>query len=136
VESTGNDVVRAAGGVPVRDGEDGIEVLVVHRPRYDDWTFPKGKREPGETDEECALREVREETGLECALGDELPSSSYVDGRGRPKVVRYWRVRVLSGEVVASDEADLARWVTPAHAVALLSYEPDQAVLRAVSGDI
>ena len=61
--------VRAAGGVPVRETPVGVEVLLVHRPRYGDWTFPKGKRERGETDEECAVREVREETGLVCALG-------------------------------------------------------------------
>ena len=128
--------VRAAGSVPVRLTEQGLEVLVIHRPRYDDWTFPKGKREPGETDEQCALREVREETGLRCELGAELPSSSYIDGRGRPKVVRYWRLSVVAVDLAASDEADVARWVTPAEAVALLSYEPDQAVLRAVSGEI
>ena len=72
-------MVYASGGVPVRDGAHGLEVLVVHRPLYGDWTFPKGKREPGETDEECAIREVEEETGLRCALEHELPSTSYVD---------------------------------------------------------
>ena len=65
-------VVRSAGGVPVREGPNGIEVLVVHRPQYGDWSFPKGKRKPGESDEACAVREVREETGLECALEQEL----------------------------------------------------------------
>jgi 8-oxo-dGTP diphosphatase len=124
--------VRAAGGVPVRDGATDVEVLVVHRPRYDDWTFPKGKREPGETDEECALREVFEETGLRCALEEELPPTSYVDHDGRPKVVRYWRVRVLEGSVVPNDEADEARWLTPSEAAALLTYERDHAVLDAL----
>ena len=125
--------VRAAGGVPVRQGDRGIEVLIVHRPRYDDWTFPKGKREPGETDEECALREVREETGLVCALGSELPSTSYSDGLGRPKVVRYWRLEVVSGGLVLEDEADEARWLAPAEAAGLLTYERDRAVLAKVS---
>ena len=83
-------VIRAAGGVPVRQAGGDLEVLLVHRPRYDDWTFPKGKAEPGESDVECALREVEEETGLRCELGRELPSTSYVDGKGRPKRVRYW----------------------------------------------
>ena len=125
--------MRASGGVPVRESADGIEVLVVHRPRYDDWTFPKGKREPGETDEECALREVEEETGLRCALEDELPSTSYVDGKGRPKLVRYWRMRVVSGELAPSDEADEARWLTPVEARARLTYEGDRVLLAEVS---
>ena len=86
-------VVRAAGGVPVRASADGgLEVLVVHRDQYDDWTFPKGKCDPEEPDEACAVREVAEETGLRCRLADELPSTSYVDARGRPKRVRYWRL--------------------------------------------
>ena len=76
-------VVRAAGGVVLRDGALGREVLVVHRPRYADWSFPKGKAEAGETDEECALREVEEETGLRCRLDGELASTSYVDAQGR-----------------------------------------------------
>ena len=121
--------VRAAGGVPVRNGATGVEVLVVHRPRYDDWTFPKGKRERGETDEECALREVLEETGLRCVLEDELPPTTYVDRDGRPKLVRYWRVRVVEGSVVPNDEADEARWLPRAAAAALLTYERDHAVL-------
>ncbi len=124
--------VRAAGGVPVRDGATGIEVLVVHRPRYDDWTFPKGKRERGETDEECALREVLEETGLRCVLKEELPPTTYVDRDGRPKLVRYWRVRVVEGSVVPNDEADEARWLPRAAAAALLTYERDHAVLDAL----
>ena len=95
-------VVRAAGGVPVRDAAEGLEVLVVHRPAYGDWTFPKGKCEPGESDEACALREVEEETGLRCALEAELPSTGYADGRGRDKVVRYWRLRVVGGASAAA----------------------------------
>ena len=116
----------------MRDGPAGVQVLLIHRGRYDDWTFPKGKREPGETDEACALREVREETGLDCALGVELPSTHYVDGYGRTKVVRYWRLRVVSGELAPDDEADGVRWVKPAEATTLLTYERDLAVLRAL----
>ena len=88
-------VVRAAGGVPVRETPDGREVLVIHRPQYGDWSFPKGKCEPGESDEACAIREVEEETGLVCVLGDELPSTSYTDSKGRPKRVRYWRLHIV-----------------------------------------
>ena len=81
--------IRASGGLVVRDGR----VLVVHRPEYDDWTFPKGKAEPGESDEACAVREVEEETGLRCELGEELPTTHTPDTRGRPKRVRWWRMR-------------------------------------------
>ena len=87
-------LVRAAGGVVVRAGADGPEVLLVHRPAYDDWTFPKGKLDRGETEEECALREVEEETGLRCTLGRELGSTTYRDGKGRRKRVRYWLMEV------------------------------------------
>jgi ADP-ribose pyrophosphatase YjhB (NUDIX family) len=75
----------------------GVEVVLVHRPAYDDWALPKGKLEPGETDEDAALREVREETGLSCRLGTELPSTTYADAQGRPKVVRYWTMTVVPG---------------------------------------
>jgi 8-oxo-dGTP pyrophosphatase MutT (NUDIX family) len=122
------DVVRAAGGLVLREDE----VLVVHRPHYDDWSFPKGKAEPGETDEECAVREVEEETGLCCELGDELPSTSYTDTLGRAKRVRYWRMRIVSGELDFVREIDTARWVTIAEAAELLTYERDLALLDAL----
>ena len=123
------DVVRAAGGVVVRDGH----VLLVHRPKYDDWTLPKGKLNPGETEEEAAVREVEEETGYRCELGDEVASTSYVDGRGRPKTVRYWRMRVVGGEFSPHGEVDEIVWVTPEKARELLSYERDLPVLEAAT---
>lgn len=126
-------VVRAAGGIPVRVGPQGLEVLVVHRPQYDDWSFPKGKCEEGESDEGCALREVEEETGLVCALEDELPSTSYTDSRARPKRVRYWRLRVVAGDLGFVHEVDEARWVSAAEAEALLTYERDLDVLHALA---
>jgi 8-oxo-dGTP diphosphatase len=126
-------LVRAAGGIPVRDTEEGLNVLVIHRPQYDDWSFPKGKCEPGESDEACALREVEEETGLVCALEDELPSTSYTDSKGRPKRVRYWLLRIVGGELVFLHEADEARWVTIADAASLLTYERDLVPLRALA---
>jgi 8-oxo-dGTP diphosphatase len=120
--------VKASGGVVVRGGE----VALVHRPRYDDWSFPKGKLNPGETWEECALREVEEEIGVRCRLGDELPPTSYRDNKGRAKVVRYWMMDPLDGEFVPSDEVDEVRWLSPADAAALLSYEHDRELLREV----
>jgi 8-oxo-dGTP diphosphatase len=118
--------VRAAGGLVVRDGE----ILLVHRPRYDDWTFPKGKAEDGETDEDCALREVLEETGLQCRLGAEAGVTEYVDSKDRPKRVRWWLMEPVQGDFVANDEVDEVRWVEPATAAELLSYGRDLTLLE------
>jgi 8-oxo-dGTP diphosphatase len=124
--------VQAAGGVVFRrNGEDELEVLLVHRPRYDDWTLPKGKLHRDESHEEGALREVEEETGLRCELGRELPSSRYTDQKGRPKVVRYWTMRPLEGAFRPHDEVDDARWLPLDEADAELSYERDREILNA-----
>ena len=123
--------MRASGGVPVRLGENGLEVLVVHRPQYDDWTFPKGKREPGETDEECALREVEEETGLRCALGDIVATIEYLDNRGRPKTVTYFAMTPIDGDFEPHAEIDDCRWLLLDEALGELTYEHDRGVLRA-----
>jgi 8-oxo-dGTP diphosphatase len=123
-------VIRAAGGIVVRD-ENGVrEVVVVHRPAYDDWTLPKGKARKGESDEDCAVREVEEETGLRCERGRELANSSYRDSRDRDKVVRYWLMRPTGGTLGAAGEVDEARWVRWEEAGDLLIYERDRAVLR------
>ena len=123
-------LVRAAGGLVVRPAGDGIEVLVVHRPRYDDWSLPKGKAEPGELDEVTACREVEEETGYACVLGEELATSRYTDRRGRDKQVRYWLMAVRhEGPWTPNDEVDERRWLPPAEARALLSYDADRALL-------
>lgn len=105
-------------------------VLLVHRPKYDDWTFPKGKVEAGETDAECALREVEEETGFRCVLGPELTKTRYRDSRGRRKVVRWWRMSVAGGEFAPNAEVDAIRWSARAEAVRLLSYERDLTLLE------
>ncbi|MCU1352975.1 MAG: hydrolase [Acidimicrobiales bacterium] len=126
--------VRAAGGVVWRAGPDGaVEVLLVHRERYDDWTLPKGKRDPGETDAECARREVEEETGMRCRLGAELPSTTYVDHRGRSKRVRYWAMEVESGTFAPNDEVDEVRWVPLRAAAELLTYRRDHTVIDALA---
>jgi len=104
-------------------------VLLVHRAKYDDWTFPKGKAEPGESDEACALREVEEETGFRCLRGPELASTRYLDSRGRQKVVRYWRMTVQDGTFVPNSEVDVVEWLDPDSAAERLSYDRDLTVL-------
>ena len=126
--------VQAAGGVVTRATPAGdLEVLVVHRPRYDDWSLPKGKLEPGESHEHAALREVEEETGVRCALGDELAALRYVDRNGRDKVVRYWRMTpVGSSPWRVNDEVDAIRWVAAADAQTLLTYDADRELVAGV----
>jgi 8-oxo-dGTP diphosphatase len=125
-------LVAAAGGVVWRLGATGdVEVVVVHRPKYHDWSLPKGKRDPGETDEQCALREVAEETGLECALGPELGIvSSYIDRKGRPKEVRWWVMSAVGGDFSPTEEVDEIRWLSVDRARRLLSYDRDVEVLE------
>ena len=125
--------VKASGGVVWRQGGAGVELVVVHRPRYDDWSLPKGKLDPGESWEDAALREVDEEVGLRCRLGAELPPVSYTDQKGRAKVVRYWLMEPEDGAArfTPNDEVDEMRWVDPGTAARLLSYPHDVALVRA-----
>ena len=133
--------VTAAGGIVWRPagvasgsgaGESGeIELLVVHRPKYDDWSLPKGKHEPGESDEECARREIEEETGITGHLGEEVGTTRYVDGKGRDKVVHYFEVTDPVGEFVPNHEVDEVRWLAPGEAQALLTYSYDVEIVEA-----
>jgi 8-oxo-dGTP diphosphatase len=121
-------IVRAAGAVLVRDGL----VAVVHRPKYDDWTLPKGKHEPGEDDPGAALREVFEETGFEGAIVGDLGTIEYEVERGgaiRPKVVRYYVMTATAGAFTADAEVDELRWLTQDEAMELLTYARDRDVL-------
>ncbi len=126
-----NATVRAAGGIVWRRGREGeAEVVLVHRPAYDDWSFPKGKLKAGEDEREAALREVEEETGLLCALGTELGTSSYGDVRGRDKVVRFWLMRPIEGTLAPAHETDEAQWYGVEAAFGVLSYERDRKLLE------
>ena len=126
--------IRAAGGIVVRRTDDGAtQVLLVHRPRYDDWSLPKGKADAGERDEETALREVEEETGLRCTLGAPAGRTRYRDSKGRDKVVHYWLMEPASESAdrvfVANDEVDAVHWCTVAEATERLSYSHDRKLL-------
>ena len=124
------DLVRAAGGVVWRTGADGDEVLLVHRPRYDDWTFPKGKLDPGETWEQAAVRELHEEAAVVVTLGVELDGVVYDDQKGRPKQVRYWAMTVAEEDRFApNDEVDERAWVALDAAADRLTYPRDVVVL-------
>jgi 8-oxo-dGTP diphosphatase len=125
-----SDEVRAAGGLVRRRGKDGAtEILVVHRPAYDDWSYPKGKLESGEREEDAAIREVEEETGLRCRLERELATTRYRDGRGRAKTVRYWLMTPVGGALAPANEVDEARFVPVSQAAQLLTYERDRELL-------
>ena len=126
-----DEEIRAAGGVIVRDGR----IAIVHRPRYDDWSLPKGKLDAGEGWQECALREVMEETGLRCELGEELSPTFYADRKGRPKAVRYWLMTATdeAQEFEPNEEVDELRWLAPSEATELLTYEHDADLAQEVS---
>jgi 8-oxo-dGTP pyrophosphatase MutT (NUDIX family) len=126
----GETIVRAGGGlVWRRTGSGDFEVVLVHRPAYDDWSYPKGKLDAGESEEEAALREVEEETGLRCRLGPELGTTEYRDSRNRRKTVRYWQMTVVGGALAPANEVDDARWVPLEEVPRLLSYDRDRGLL-------
>jgi 8-oxo-dGTP pyrophosphatase MutT (NUDIX family) len=125
------EVVRAAGGVVWRPGVGGEpEIVLVHRPKYDDWSFPKGKLHAGETELAAALREVEEETGLRGRPIRDLGLSHYRDSAGRPKTVRYWEMRPTDGDLAPAHEIDEARWASLREADALLTYDRDREMLE------
>jgi len=128
------DPVRAAGGVLHRTRDDGsVEVLLIHRPRYDDWTLPKGKLEPRESVEDGALREVEEETGFRAEIERRIGETAYRDRHRRPKRVTYFAMRPVSGAFAPNDEVDEIRWVTIDEANRLLSYEHDRHLVDRVA---
>ncbi len=111
---------------------DRLEVALVHRPSRDDWSLPKGKLDAGESYEECALREVLEETGYRCRLMGFVGFSEYQDRKGRDKVVGYWVMEVLDGEFAVSSEVDDLRWIDLETSHYVLTYERDREILAAL----
>jgi phosphohistidine phosphatase SixA/8-oxo-dGTP pyrophosphatase MutT (NUDIX family) len=124
--------VRAAGGIVLRGEGPDRSVALVHRPRYDDWSFPKGGLDADEDEATAALREVEEETGLRCRLGPSVGAVTYRDRRGRAKVVRYFRMDADGGRFTPNREVDELRWVPIEDAARLLSYAHDRSLLRQV----
>lgn len=127
-------LVRASGGIVVGHAADGaVRVAIVHRPHRFDWTFPKGKLEPDESFEDCARREVYEETGLRCRLGRFVGHTEYIDRKDRPKVVAYWLMHVEGGEFSPNGEVDELRWLPPLDAVEQLTYERDRELMASLA---
>jgi 8-oxo-dGTP pyrophosphatase MutT (NUDIX family)/phosphohistidine phosphatase SixA len=134
---TGEHVIKAAGGVVWRPSEsskqsDDVEVAIVHRPRYDDWSIPKGKLAVGESVVECAIREVFEETGYRVRMGRYLGEAHYMKvsgGTERPKVVYYWALRADGGLFTPTQEVDGLRWLTIDEARAMLTRSTDMDII-------
>ena len=129
------DEIVAAGGVVLERRNEKVRVVLVHRPKYDDWSFPKGKAQPGESVTETALREVKEETGLDCRIVQEFGAVRYryktSKGNVRPKVVHYFLMEPVGGRLEApGQEADAAEWCDAGEASRKLTYERDRAFLQ------
>jgi 8-oxo-dGTP diphosphatase len=125
-QSTQEQVIEAAGGLLWRQGASGRQLALIHRQRYNDWSLPKGKREPGESWQETALREVLEETGCQAELLDFIGGTTYTV-KGIPKVVLFWSMRAaLDCELQENAEVDALQWVSPEQALKILSYAPER----------
>ncbi len=125
--------IYANGGVVIRKGgheEDKYFCALVHRPRYDDWSLPKGKQDPAEEPLDCALREVLEETGYSCNPLLEIQSTSYKDDHGRSKLVRYWLMMAKEGEFTPNEEVDSIAWMPFHLAKDAMTYDWDREVIE------
>lgn len=123
------ECIEAAGGVVVDLSKNKPRYLLIHRPRYDDWSLPKGKLAAGEKHRDAALREVKEETGMVCEIVSRLSPVNYITPNGKPKRVKYWLMSANSGTFVRNDEVDAVTWVKRSQAMSLLTHVHDQAVL-------
>lgn len=128
-----DEIIATSGAVPWRVRDGGLQVALVHRPRYDDWSWPKGKLDPGETWQAAAVREVWEETGLRVRLGTPLPDADYrVCGSRNRKHVRYWSAAITGGSGRLRHEVDRVAWLEPETARGKLSYTRDREQLDAL----
>src|SRR5580692_11202616 len=132
---TSSEVIQAAGGLVIRRRGESLQIAVVHRPVHQDWSYPKGKLEEGETFEEAAQREVFEETGFVCRLLRFIGHTEYLDRKGRPKVVAYWVMAAEAGAFEPNEEVDELRWLDIASAGRTLTYDRDRELLAAMSAD-
>jgi 8-oxo-dGTP pyrophosphatase MutT (NUDIX family) len=132
---TPTDVVRAAGGLIFRRQDGRLQIVLVHRPLQQDWSYPKGKLEQGETLEAAAQREVLEETGLDCRILRFVGETEYIDRKGRPKVVAYWLMVPEAGSFTVNDEVDELQWLDLPVAALRLSYERDRDLLASVAAE-
>jgi 8-oxo-dGTP pyrophosphatase MutT (NUDIX family) len=126
------EVVQAAGGLVVRRQGADLEIILVHRPAHEDWSFPKGKLEQGETLEIAALREVREETGMACRLVRFIGHTDYIDRKGRPKAVAYWVMAAEGGFFTPNAEVDEVRWLDLEEAGRTLTYPRDRELVAVI----
>ncbi|KPL08130.1 hypothetical protein AMJ86_01865 [bacterium SM23_57] len=123
------EVIEAAGGLVWLDSDIGRKVAILHRPKYDDWTFPKGKREPGETWHQTALREVYEETGCKARVDTFAGGVIYLVN-DIPKVVLFWNMSILKNDrFITNKEIDKCKWVLPKDAMNILSYDGEKTLL-------
>lgn len=123
----------AAGGLLWRKGARGTEILLVHRPKYDDWAFPKGRLDPGESLLQCAIREVEEETGITARVGRKLPRVVYVKPSGKHKKVAFWAMTAIAGSFTPNNEIDKVKWVPIAKAAKRLTYKADGRLIKKLS---
>ncbi|MFT4596779.1 MAG: 8-oxo-dGTP pyrophosphatase MutT (NUDIX family) [Paracrocinitomix sp.] len=123
------ECIEAAGGVVVDMSKNKPRYLLIHRPRYNDWSLPKGKLNEGETHHDAALREVKEETGLVCDVLAKLSPVNYTTPNGNAKQVKYWLMQTRSGDFVKNDEVDDVSWLKRSKAISMLTHVHDQAVL-------